>query len=226
MKKTNRKSAISIPVEELSKGKLRKKERIDRLNKVKRLAQDEYDAGIDFKTFLNELRVLRKEMKARGIAVQGYKRQNPVLCYKLRKIGYEFLALQSLGIPGVKILKQKGYAGSTSKDFIKFWEVGHCYLTHLRGRDDFMGEYYKFVSKNRAKNLPRYMDFLHYRDPLSHLQLIYPEEVGRALTKRNVNVNAEADDDKFLDEFFNLKPKKASKKKEESNIEDQSEAIL
>lgn len=122
---------------------------------------------------------------------------------KLRLLAYDFLRLRSIGETGEKILKEQGYSSSAKKAFIQKHRLGHDYFVQLRNRKEFKNEFFGHVTLRKAEYLELLIEALIKKDPLRAIQLIFPDQVGRALVNRSLNVN-QTDDANFRDAFFGL----------------------
>ena len=121
----------------------------------------------------------------------------------------KFLMFASLKSSGLEKLKEMGYDGYQNKYFIEKQNVNHDYMWRLQMRDDFKPLFFKLVTAYMAKDLMPYLGtILHGREASKGAQMLFPEEVGKALATRNINLNGDKDDEDFRNEFFGFKKKK------------------
>lgn len=126
----------------------------------------------------------------------------------IRKLAYQFMFLKSL--ENWDALKKLGYGGKfNDEDFCKRHGVVDVYLSHIVHRKYFKQGYFDYVTNCISKDFPKYLLPTLYKgkEKIKAMQILLPDQVGRALTQRNANLDAETDDKEFRNNFFGVKVK-------------------
>ncbi len=153
-----------------------------------------------------KLSILRAEPKRVVNCNSGRTKEEARL---LRADAMKFLMFASLKEKGLEKLKEMGYDNYRDKHFIEKNGLSQNYMWDLQQRKDFKPLYYELVTAYMAKDLMPYIrTILKGRESSKGAQMIFPEEVGKALATRNINLNADTDDEGFRNEFFGHAKKK------------------
>lgn len=130
----------------------------------------------------------------------------------IRKKAYEFFFFKSLNNE-TKII-ELGYEDMTDKSFIKKMGVANDYLSEIVHRDFFKQDYFDYVTNCISKDFAAYLipTLKKGNEKAKAMQILLPDQVGRALTVRKIGVSGDADDEEFRNEFFGIKDKKNESK--------------
>ena len=101
----------------------------------------------------------------------------------------------------------KSRASATNRDELRF----RLALFHKIAD----AEKFDFVTTFMAEDLPLYMSLIaKSSSPDKAAQIIFPQQVGKALTQRSATMTGDHDDADFRDNFFGVKFKKDNEKHE------------
>ena len=127
----------------------------------------------------------------------------------LRKKAMIFLMFASLKKNGLEKLQELGYDSYYNKCLIEKHGVGGDYMWDLQLRKDFKPLFFELVTAYMSKDLMPYLkQLLKGREASKGAQILFPEEVGKALATRTIGISGDSDDEDFRNEFFGFKPKK------------------
>jgi len=154
--------------------------------------------------------ILKKRSQSRNPSSGRTKEEAAALRHQARI----FLMFASLKESGLKKLQELGYDGYQNKCFIERHGVAHDYMWTLQMRDDFKPKFFELVTSYMAKDLMPYIGtILRGREASKGAQIVFPDEIGKALAVRNINATADKDDEEFRNAFFGFKPKLKKKVK-------------
>lgn len=124
-----------------------------------------------------------------------------------------FLMFAGLKEGGMKELKNLGYDDYHHDCFIVKHGVSKNYVWELQMRNDFKEKFFAMVTAYMAKDLMSYMRALCYSKEASKaMQILFPDEVGKAMAVRNISMTGTKDDEEFRNNFFLRKKPKLKKK--------------
>lgn len=126
-----------------------------------------------------------------------------------------FLMLRSLAKSDptyLEKLNELGYEDSCVQSFEKRHKLPKNYLWNVQNKKGFKAEYFALVTQYMSDDLPEYLlKILNSKSPDKAAQIVFPDEVGKALTVRKATLHGSQDDQEFRDSFFGIS--KAPKKK-------------